>query len=152
MNRPLNNTTPDASDNTAASSVPSTTSGLGKKLTVDVVQFTQGQYILREGDDGDTAYILVSGEVEVVKSNPQGKSVVIAVLGPNEIFGEMCLFETESTRSASVRVISDYAEVMAISKHSFKQQVEELPEGIKNIVLILIERLRRADSRIVLLC
>lgn len=127
--------------------------GQPQKVAVDVIEYTQGQYIVREGDEGDCAYILISGEVEVVKSNnSQGKEIVIAILGPNEIFGEMCLFEEESRRSASVRVISDRARVMAISRTSFQKQIDELPEGVRNIIRVLIQRLRKADSRIVLLC
>ena len=122
------------------------------KIRVDVIEFTEGQYIIREGDPGDCAYILMSGEVEVIKTGPEGKEVVIAVLGKNEIFGEMCLFEDDTVRSATVRVISHRAEVMAIDKANFQRQMSELPEGIRSIILILVERLRRADARIVLLC
>ena len=85
-------------------------------------------------------------------NNSQGKEIVIAILGPNEIFGEMCLFEEDSHCSASVRVIYDRARVMSISRVSFQRQIDELPEGIRNIIRVLIQRLRKADSRIVLLC
>ena len=123
------------------------------KVSVDVIEYSQGQYVVREGEEGECAYILISGEVEVVKTNnTQGKEIVIAILGPNEIFGEMCLFEDDSHRSASVRVISDRAKVMGITRTSFQRQIDELPEGIRNIIRVLIQRLRKAHSRIVLLC
>lgn len=123
-----------------------------RKIKVDVVDMTQGQYVIREGEEGDTAYIILNGEVEVVKTGHDGREVVIAILGKNEIVGEMCLFEEDSIRSASVRVISDKAQLMGVRRGDFERQIEEMPDGLRNIITILIERLRRADSRIVILC
>lgn len=120
--------------------------------TLDFMECSQGQYIIREGDEGDCAYIVIDGEVEVVKYKLEDKDVVIAVLGQNEIFGEMCLFEEESRRSASVRVVSDKAKVMVIQRKYFQSQMEGLPEGVRNIMKIIIDRLRRADYRIAILC
>jgi len=120
--------------------------------TLDFMECSQGQYIIREGDEGDCAYIVIDGEVEVVKYKLEDKDVVIAVLGQNEIFGEMCLFEEEGRRSASVRVVSDRAKVMVIQRKYFQSQIEGLPEGVRNIMKIIIDRLRRADYRIAILC
>ncbi len=123
-----------------------------KKVPLDIIEYSQGQYVLREGEDGDCAYIIRRGEVEVVKKNNNGQEVVIAILGANEIFGEMCLFDPDSKRSASVRIISERAEIMAISRKSFESQLDSLPEGMRRIILVMIQRLRQADARIVLLC
>lgn len=122
------------------------------KTTLDFMDCSQGQYIIREGDEGDCAYIVIEGEVEVTKYKLEDKDVVIAVLGANEIFGEMCLFEEDSRRSASVRVVSDKAKVMVIQRKYFQSQIEGLPEGVRSIVKIIIDRLRRADYRIAVLC
>ncbi|MGE0200556.1 MAG: Crp/Fnr family transcriptional regulator [Candidatus Melainabacteria bacterium] len=128
------------------------TSNTGPKMTVDVIEFTKGQLVIREGDEGDCAFILLSGQVEVYKSFCEGtRNAVIATLGPNEIIGEMCLFSEDGTRSANVRVISDFAKVMAISKSNFRKQVDQLPDGVRSIINVLITRLRQADNRILFL-
>ena len=122
-----------------------------KKPRLDIVEYPQGYYIIREGEVGQEAYVLRSGEVEVIKKNSQGHEVVIAILGANEIFGEMCLFEDHSVRSASIRVISKRAEVLSITRSYFQSQIEVLPEGLRLIIMVLIRRLRYAGERIVLL-
>ena len=126
----------------------------GKKprWQVDVVQYTAGQWVIREGEPGDCAYVIQQGEVEVLKRNHLlGEETIIARLGPQEIFGEMCLFEAHPVRSASVRVLSHKAEIMAISKKNFQAQLDAMPAGMRYIVRVLIKRLRAANHQITLL-
>jgi CRP-like cAMP-binding protein len=118
---------------------------------VDVVEYSFGQFVIREGELADCAYLVKQGEVEVLKKSPDGREIHIARLGVHEIFGEMCLFEDMPRRSASVRVISDRAQVMAISKENFRKQLDCLPEGIRNIILVLMSRLRKANHQLTLL-
>jgi CRP/FNR family cyclic AMP-dependent transcriptional regulator len=138
-----------ASSNAQPSGSPAASGG---KPMVDMIEYPIGHSIIREGELGDCAYILTKGEVEVVKENADGREVVIAILGANEIFGEMCLFDPKARRSATVRVITEKAEVMVIDRRHFQAQVNNLPDGMRNIIVILIDRLRRADSRIAMLC
>jgi CRP-like cAMP-binding protein len=119
-----------------------------ERWKVDVIEYNYGQYVIREGEDGDFAYVIKQGEVEVVKKQFTGKEVHIARLGAQEIFGEMCLFEEKSIRSASVRVISDRALIMAISKTNFQTQLDAMPDGIRNIMAVLVKRLRKATHQI----
>jgi len=46
-----------------------------------------------EGDKGYSLYILVSGNIQLYKTTPDGKEVVIKVVKPGELFGEVILFE-----------------------------------------------------------
>lgn len=124
---------------------------LGGKVRVDVVDYSMGQVIINEGDPGDGAFILLQGEVEVFKMNQYGRSVTIAVLGPNEIFGEMSLFEGKAVRSASVRVVSERAQAMMISKDYFDAQLQQMPDGVRSIIQVLVNRLRQADARLTLM-
>jgi CRP/FNR family cyclic AMP-dependent transcriptional regulator len=127
-------------------------SGKGKGVwEVDVVEYSWGQFVIREGEEADSAYVLKHGEVEVLKKSPDGREIRIAKLGPQEIFGEMCLFENSPRRSASVRVVSERAVVMIISKEHFQQHLDGMPEGIRSIVQILIQRLRKANRQITIL-
>lgn len=118
---------------------------------VDLIEASFGQLIIREGEDGDCAFIIRSGEVEVFKKSVDGREIHIARLGPKEIFGEMCLFEENARRSASVRVLSDRATIMAISKTNFEQQLTALPDGLRSIIQVLVTRLRKANHSICML-
>src|SRR5581483_3604116 len=67
--------------------------------------FKAGDTIIAEGAEGKTAYLIVSGSVEVsVGEGSQQK--VLATLGPGEVFGEMCLIEP-GPRSATVKATAD---------------------------------------------
>src|ERR1700731_196086 len=69
------------------------------------VTFKAGDAIVSEGAEGKTAYLIVSGSVEV--SVGQGAMAkVLATLNPGEVLGEMCLIEP-GPRSATVTAVSD---------------------------------------------
>lgn len=60
-----------------------------------------GDVILREGDEGDAMWVLLVGEVKVVKGHRTQEERVLAVIEPVRVFGEMALVRG-STRSATV--------------------------------------------------
>ena len=65
--------------------------------------FSPGTLIVGEGQPGTVAYIIETGCVEISCLHG-GKRVVLAQLGPGELFGEMALID-EQVRSASARAI-----------------------------------------------
>jgi ATP-binding cassette, subfamily B, bacterial len=62
----------------------------------------EGQFVVREGDEGDRFYIVVRGAVEVLKSEPDGDQRQLAILDDGDYFGEMALLD-DVPRTASVR-------------------------------------------------
>jgi len=76
--------------------------------TSSLQQFEPGQVIIRENTPGDSAYIILSGRVEVTK-RIEGQPVVLVRLGPGSIFGEMSLLDG-SPRSATATAMetTDY--------------------------------------------
>jgi CRP-like cAMP-binding protein len=60
--------------------------------------------ILRQGTQGHEIYIVVEGEVEVVKRLRSSKQVTLATLSTGEFFGEMCIIQC-APRSATVRAV-----------------------------------------------
>jgi CRP/FNR family transcriptional regulator len=58
-------------------------------------KFGKKNTIFSEGQDGHSIYLLVHGAVKLYKSSPQGKEVLIKIIDPGEIFGEVILFEKE---------------------------------------------------------
>ncbi len=66
------------------------------------VAYDFGQVIVREGDEADAFYVVVSGTARVLKRAESGEDVPLNLLGRGESFGEMSLL-TDSTRTATVR-------------------------------------------------
>ncbi|MEB3335330.1 MAG: mechanosensitive ion channel family protein [Cyanobacteriota bacterium] len=67
--------------------------------------FGPGEVIVREGAEGESLYVVLRGQVEVSKAL-DGRSKVVARLGPGEVFGEMTLF-LDAPRSATVRALEE---------------------------------------------
>src|SRR5204862_4804834 len=66
--------------------------------------YLAGEAIFREGDSGDTCYVVRSGRVRVTRRHSDGRVLTLAELGPGQMFGELAMFDGE-TRSASVETI-----------------------------------------------
>jgi CRP/FNR family cyclic AMP-dependent transcriptional regulator len=106
------------------------------------VAFKAGETIIREGDEGDTAFFIVSGAVDVAvgRANPK----VVGRLQTGEVFGEMSLIEP-GPRSATVTACSD-TECLAASYQDFIAAIEENPERAVGFMKTLVRRLRKMNE------
>src|SRR5918911_3000277 len=66
--------------------------------------YEAGEAVFREGDTGDTCYVVRSGSVRVTRRHSDGRAITLAELRPGDIFGELAMFGGE-TRSASVETL-----------------------------------------------
>lgn len=107
--------------------------------------FYDGQRIFAEGQLSDFAYIVVSGQVELLKSHPDG-DLQLALLGPGELFGEMGLLDG-AVRSAS-GVARGETVLRALDKDELLLLLQTQPETTINLVSVISKRLRRAYSLI----
>lgn len=107
------------------------------------VAFKAGETILREGDEGDTAYVIVSGEVEVL-IGAGGRRV--GKLGTGEVFGEMSLIEP-GPRAATVVALTD-VECLITTYEDFVSSIEDNPERAVAFMRTLVRRLRQMNALI----
>jgi CRP-like cAMP-binding protein len=119
------------------------------------VTFSAGEIIVKEGNIGDTMYIMQEGTVEVVKSLVMGdeeseKNKVFTRLEGSQhaVFGEIALLE-ELKRTATIKAITDCV-LYEIKKDDFLRLAEEDYEiGYRillNLARIVSARLRKADE------
>jgi CRP/FNR family transcriptional regulator, cyclic AMP receptor protein len=108
--------------------------------------YVGGSIILREGDPGDTCYILRSGSARVVRQHADGRAITLTNLGPGEIFGELAMFDGE-VRSATVEAVDD-VRAIAILAGDLKQLLSAHPEIAVKLLGALAERLRETNARI----
>src|ERR1700759_3913008 len=107
------------------------------------VAFKAGETIIREGEEGDTAFFIVSGMVNVaVGSGNQIRTV--GRLETGEVFGEMSLIDP-GPRSATVIAASD-TECLAASYQDFVAAIEENPERAVGFMKTLVRRLRKMNE------
>ena len=65
--------------------------------------YGRGQVVFRQGDHGDTCYIVRTGSVRVTHDHTDGRTITLAELRPGDMFGELAMFDSESARPPSRR-------------------------------------------------
>lgn len=101
--------------------------------------YTDGEVIIRQGDKGDSIYVVQDGQVEVVKE-VDGVYLQLAVLGKGDIFGEMAVFDHE-VRMATVRVV-DTARILTIDQKNFIRHIHEDPSLAYHLLQVMSGRVR----------
>jgi tetratricopeptide (TPR) repeat protein len=108
-----------------------------------VRSFGKDEAIFREGEASDAVFVVVSGRVEMSKQGPDGP-VVLAQLGPLEMFGEMGILD-DSPRSATARAL-EKSRIKVIPKKDFRAWLQSEPDAAMRVMGVLVERLRAADA------
>ena len=96
--------------------------------------FKKGQLVLKEGNTDRDAYIIESGQCEVTKNDE-----VLAILGKNEIFGELGWLQ-HIPRSATVKAVSDVT-LRVIKEHEAALFMEHNPKALIPILKIVCIRM-----------
>ena len=102
-----------------------------------------GDVIFKEGEPGDTMYIIRSGLMVAIKGGLQAPTF-LGYRGPGEVMGEMALLE-DQPRSASGIVLKK-GRLMRISREDFQQMVRQYPDIDMNIMKEMSSRLRASDD------
>ncbi len=108
-------------------------------------EFSAGELIVEEGQTGNGLYVIVSGNVEVLKGDLNDNPQYLAKRGSGDVFGEMALLG-EWPRTASVRAL-DTVMCLGIDRWVFLSQLEQQPKVTIRMLQILAQRLRDSDAR-----
>jgi CRP/FNR family transcriptional regulator, cyclic AMP receptor protein len=106
--------------------------------------FPSGTNVITAEERGDSVYVIVEGTAKVYVTHTDGSEVILAILGPGEIVGEMSVADSLG-RSASVLTLED-STLLWMERHTFLSSTEEMPAIARNLVSILSRRLRLADT------
>ncbi len=106
--------------------------------------FERGEELFREGDAADGAYVIESGEVDVL-TGAAGSETQVGSLGRHELFGEMAIILNQ-TRTATIRA-SSHLEVLKIDVDVFLRLIVENPDAALAVMRSLSERLANLTSR-----
>ncbi len=107
--------------------------------------YEAGEVIINEGDEGDEAYVIYSGKVEVYRS-VSGGIVKLNSLGPGELFGELALFG-DGFRSASVKATEETI-IGVIAKEKLYDIMREFPEVALEMLKVQTQRFYKAENRL----
>jgi CRP-like cAMP-binding protein len=108
-----------------------------------------GDMVVEEGDLSTQMFVVVAGELEVIKKGESGGDVRVAVLGPGDWFGEMSIIDVQP-RSASVRAVAPTLALSVTAEHVenllYRRDAKDYALFIMNIARELSRRLRVADG------
>ena len=105
-----------------------------------------GEVIFADGEFSQELYMIVSGEIAIVKDYSQTGERVLNTLRPGDFFGEMAIFEG-APRSAAA-VAKKEAELLVLQSTTFKQTIYQKPDLAFEIFRELSARLRRREEAI----
>jgi signal transduction histidine kinase/ActR/RegA family two-component response regulator len=108
-----------------------------------------GDTIIREGELGDSIFLIGSGSVEAVLSSIGDHTIVLSVLLSGDIFGEMGLFE-QRPRSATIRA-RESSVVLELNGEHLRRLAATRPNLEFDILLKVSERLRSKNEQILAL-
>jgi len=112
----------------------SVASNLGEKI------YAAGEVLFRQGEEGDTFYIIRDGKVAISVADAEGRSTVVAHLGKGAFFGEMSLLTGEK-RTATITAEADTT-VLALSKAIFADVLETNAQIAEALAKVLEKRQR----------
>jgi CRP-like cAMP-binding protein len=114
----------------------------------NVRDFGPYTWIVREGDEGHSFFILAMGDVEVIKHADTPHAVTLATLRQGDFFGEMCVVEP-MPRAASVRTLTAVRAIevrAATLHHLFQKMPIQYSIILLNVARDMARRLRKLDE------
>jgi CRP-like cAMP-binding protein len=106
--------------------------------------FKTGDIIFREGRIADNMYLVRTGMVEIY-TGEKDKKKVLAVVGPNGLFGEMAIID-DKPRSGTAEAIEP-TECYVFAKSEVTRRMAKMDPFMKGMLRLLVDALRRANKK-----
>lgn len=107
----------------------------------------RGEVIFREGDEGDTCYVVRSGAVLLTRQHRDGRTLAIAELRAGQMFGELALFRGER-RSATAEAL-ETTTALALLAADVERLIRADPSIALRMLAAMAERVSRTTDRLV---
>jgi len=111
---------------------------------VERLTFQAGDFVFKEGDSANNAYIIQSGSVDIVKSNDEGETIVLATIPEGGIFGEMALID-DKPRMAGARMRKG-GTLIVVNRGMFEAKLKKTDPFIRMLLNIFVETIRRTQG------
>jgi CRP-like cAMP-binding protein len=106
--------------------------------------FHRGQVVFHDDDPADALHLVAQGYFAVRATMPDGATVLVAIIGPGDAFGELALIDT-GRRGATVQAFAD-GETLALHRNAFEALRRQRPAVDRALATILAERIRRLNE------
>jgi CRP-like cAMP-binding protein len=110
-------------------------------------KYRKDQIVFSQGEPADAVFYLQKGKVKVTVVSEQGKEAVVAILGPNEFFGEGCL--AGQAQRLSTAATMDASVIVGLEKTSIVRLLHEEPAFSEMFIAHLLGRTIRVEADLV---
>lgn len=107
--------------------------------------YKPGQAVMRQGDPGDAAYVILQGEADVIVDGKNGP-LVVAKVGTNDIIGDIAIL-IDIPRTATVSATSELV-TLKLTKDLFYQLINDFPEMAIEVMRVLAHRLEHTTAQL----
>lgn len=112
---------------------------MGTERVLERKVFYAGTTILKEGDEGDRAFLVQDGEIDIIKHG-----TVVATIGKGELLGEMALID-DKPRMASAVARTD-ATCIIISRDTFREKLAKADPFLRGLLNIFVRNIRNLSD------
>ena len=109
-------------------------------------RYAKDDVVFHADESGDIFCLIKEGQVKVTMISPEGKEIILSLLGPGDFFGEMALLDNEP-RSATI-IATEPLEIVTIWRSDFLHILSENFSITQKVLAELSRRLRDASNRI----
>ena len=106
----------------------------------------RGEILFREGDAGDTCYLIRSGAVVLTREHQDGRMVALAEIRAGGMFGEMAMFRGE-LRSATAECV-EATSAVALLARDVQRLIRQNPDIALKLLHALADRVGRTTERL----
>ena len=108
--------------------------------------YTSGETIFEKGSPGQGLMAVLSGRVRISSPSPEGREIVLNIIQPGEIFGEIALLDGKE-RTADATAM-EACELLILERRDFVPFLEKHPDVCLRLIAVLCERLRRTTEQV----
>lgn len=109
-------------------------------------RYARNQCIFSKGDPGSGLMAVVAGAVRISTPSADGKEIVLNVIQPGEVFGEIALLDGRD-RTANA-VASQECDILSLERREFVPFLRQNPDAALMLLTVLCERLRRTSEHV----
>jgi CRP-like cAMP-binding protein len=106
----------------------------------------KNQILYFSEDSANSVYLLKKGKVKVSILSPDGREVILAFLGPGEVFGELSL--TGQEKREEIAEVTEDAVICRIEIHDFESMMEKNPKFNLQVTKLIGFRLKKIQNRL----
>lgn len=108
-------------------------------------EYPAGTVLCREGDKGDTFYIIRDGEIEITKAMANGEERILRNGTAGDFFGEMAALLPETVRSATVTTLTR-VQTIELDHTTFQNAIMHNPQMAFTLIRTMMERMQANDA------